>query len=448
MNKNPISPNYGSMLKQPKRVSGEQYALTSNNVKMEWRNLPFSEAVLVNPSVRLNRGTVYPFVDMNTVQAGHWNVRPLGQRKFDGGGTRFQDGDTLMARITPSLEHGKIARYCAPETNPYAHGSTEFIVIRGRPNVTDNGYVCYLTKWDGVRNYAISQMTGTSGRQRVPTSSLNHLVVPIPPLHEQHTIVNVLNALDAKIELNRRIIQTLEEMAQTLFKSWFIDFDPVRAKLDGRWLPTEALLGLPARLYNFFPDKMTDSEQGAIPEGWAVEPLNNVIELHDSTRIPLNSRQRAQQCGCYPYYGATGIMDYVDDFLFQGVYVLAGEDGSVVDASGHPVLQYVWGQFWVNNHAHVIKGRNGISEEYLYLILRYQNIQPFITGAVQPKLSQKNLKSIPIVLPDPPTRRAFDSLIQPLFISLRNATDELSTLAAQRDVLLPKLISGEVRVKS
>ena len=311
----------------------------------------------------------------------------------------------------------------------------------------DGAYLYYALNTDKARYQFQSYANGIT-RFGLRKADIGLVEIPLPSLDEQRSIAHILRTLDEKIDLNRRMSQTLKEMARALFKSWFVDFYPVRAKMDGRWLPAESLPSLPARLYDFFPDKMTDSEQGEIPEGWVVEPLNNVIELHDNTRMPLNSRQRAQRHGCYPYYGAAGIMDYVDDFLFQGVYILAGEDGSVVDASGHPVLQYVWGKFWVNNHAHVIKGRNGISEEYLYLILRHQNIQPFITGAVQPKLSQKNLKSIPIVLPDQPTRRAFDSLIQPLFISLRNAAEELSTLAAQRDILLPKLISGEIRVES
>jgi very-short-patch-repair endonuclease len=194
----------------------------------EWRNLAFTEAVLVNPEVRLERGRRYPFVDMGGVNPGARSAFATEEREFSGGGSRFQHGDTLMARITPCLENGKIARFCAPEGSGVGHGSTEFIVIRGRPGVTHSDFAYYLTQWEGVRGYAISHMTGTSGHQRVPTDCLDHLSVPIPPLSEQRAIAHILGTLDDKIELNRRMSQTLEAMARALFKAWFIDFEPVR----------------------------------------------------------------------------------------------------------------------------------------------------------------------------------------------------------------------------
>ena len=234
--------------------------------------------------------------------------------------------------------------------------------------------------------------------------------------------------------------ETLEAMARALFKSWFVDFDPVRAKMEGRDT------GLPQDIADLFPNRLVDSEIGEIPEGWTAATLAKVIELHDRKRIPLNKRQRSQRQGPYPYYGAAGIMDYVDDYLFDGVHILTGEDGSVVNAHGHPIVQYVWGRFWVNNHAHVIKGTNVISDEHLYLLLKHTNITAFVTGAVQPKLNQKNLKAIPLVVPGASTSRVFSRLVAPLFARFRHNADECSRLAALRDTVLPKLISGEIRV--
>ena len=167
--------------------------------------MPFSHAVLINPIVVLKRGEVYPFIEMAALNADSRSTYSSEERPFKGGGSRFQNGDTLMARITPCLENGKIARYSASEPTKVAHGSTEFIVIRGRPNVTDNDFAYYLTQWEEVRKYAIGQMTGTSGRQRVPVDSLDHLNVPVPPLPEQRAIAHILGTLDDKIELNRRM---------------------------------------------------------------------------------------------------------------------------------------------------------------------------------------------------------------------------------------------------
>ena len=425
-----------------------QDGVSEDGVKsqVEWREVPFSEAVQVNPTVGLDRGAVYPFVNMASVDAESRSARSTEEREFKGSGSRFQSGDTLMARITPCLENGKIARYQAIGDKQEAHGSTEFIVIRGRSGVTDNYFAYYLTQWEVVRDYAIGQMTGTSGRQRVPVDCLDHLEIPLPPLPEQRAIAHVLSTLDDKIELNRRMNETLEAMARALFKSWFVDFEPVRAKMEGRWRRGESLPGLPAEHYDLFPDRLVGSELGEIPEGWGVKALGEVIEIHDSKRIPLNSRQRAERQGPYPYYGAAGIMSYVDDYLFDGVYVLIGEDGSVVDDKGYPVVQYAWGQFWVNNHAHVLQARSGVSLEHLYLFLEQVNISPYVTGAVQPKLNQTNLKAVPFLLPSQQICEAFGSVVGPLFQQGCSRTDESKALAAQRDALLPKLVSGEMRI--
>ena len=292
----------------------------------------------------------------------------------------------------------------------------------------------------------INSMDSGSAIPSTSREDFYSLPVDVPPLPEQRAIAHVLGTLDDKIELNRRMNETLEEMARALFKSWFVDFDPVRAKMEGRWRRGESLPALPADLYDLFPDRLVDSELGEIPEGWEVGTFGNAIEIHDNRRVPLNSRQRANRQGPYPYYGAAGIMDCVDDFLFDGVHVLVGEDGSVVDTDGYPIVQYVWGQFWVNNHAHVLRGRNGISEERLYLLLQQVNITAFVTGAVQPKLSQRNLKAIPLVFPGGPACRAFSTLVGPLLERVRENADEAESLAAQQDALLPKLVSGEVRV--
>ena len=309
----------------------------------------------------------------------------------------------------------------------------------------DGSYLYYTLNTEEARHQFQSYANGIT-RFGLRKGDIGLVEIPLPPLDEQRQIAHILRTLDDKIELNRRMNQTLENMARALFKSWFVDFDPVRAKMDGIWQPGKSLPGFPAHFYNIFPDRLVDFEHGEIPEGWTIEPIGSVVELYDSIRVPLNSRQRAQRQGHYPYYGAAGIMDYVDDFLFQGIHVLVGEVGSVVDVNNHPVLQYVWGQFWVNNHAHVIKGKNGISDEYIYLILQHQNVKPFITGAVQPKLNQKNMKAMPVVLPSQSIRHTFSSLIRPLFASLRINAEESFTLIAQRDALLPKLMSGDLRV--
>ena len=183
-----------------------------------------------------------------------------------------------------------------------------------------------------------------------------------------------------------------------------------------------------------------------MPTDWHLGTVSEIIELHDSKRIPLSSRERANLAKIYPYYGATSVMDYVDRYLFDGIYLLLGEDGTVVDGKGFPILQYVEGKFWVNNHAHIITGKNGFTVETLYLLFSVTNVQSIVTGAVQPKISQANLNKVPVVIPSKAELSDFDSIVQPIFAQIRNLRAENDRLATTRDTLLPRLMSGELDV--
>lgn len=199
-----------------------------------------------------------------------------------------------------------------------------------------------------------------------------------------------------------------------------------------------------------YKDRFIDmrSCDGVLPENWHIGTVSEIIELHDSKRIPLSSRERANLDKIYPYYGATSIMDYVDRYLFDGIYLLLGEDGTVVDSNGFPILQYVEGKFWVNNHAHIITGKNGFSVETLYLLFSLTSVQSIVTGAVQPKISQANLNKVSVIVPSREALGSFDSVIQPIFAQIRNLRAENDRLAAVRDILLPRLMSGELDVSA
>ena len=350
----------------------------------------------------------------------------------------LRHGDVVVAMDRPWIEAG-LKSSSVRETDLPALIVQRVARLRGSDRL-DTRFLSYVIGCHDFAQHILSVQTGTAV-PHISAQQIKEFEFLLPHVHEQRAIAHILGTLDDKIELNRRMNETLEAMARALFKSWFVDFDPVRAKMEGRDT------GLPQDIADLFPDRLVDSEMSEIPERWEATSLGTVIEIHDRKRIPLNKRQRAERQGPYPYYGAAGIMDYVNDFLFDGVYILTGEDGSVVDAHGHPVVQYVWGKFWVNNHAHVLKGRKDISDEHLYLLLQRANITAFVTGAVQPKLNQKNLKAIPLVLPTGPACRVFSGLVAPLFARVRHNADESERLVALRDALLPKLISGEIRVQ-
>ena len=245
------------------------------------------------------------------------------------------------------------------------------------------------------------------------TETLNRLEFDIPDLDYQGKVLSILEPIDKKINLNEEVNKNLVEQVRALYKDRFIDLMPFG---------------------------------GSMPSDWHLGTVSEIIELHDSKRIPLSSRERAELDKIYPYYGATSVMDYVDRYLFDGIYLLLGEDGTVVDGQGFPILQYVEGKFWVNNHAHIITGKNGFTVELLYLLFSLTNVQSIVTGAVQPKISQANLNKVPIVIPSEAELKAFDESIQPFFAEIRNLRAENDRLATVRDSMLPRLMSGELDV--
>jgi type I restriction enzyme S subunit len=147
-------------------------------------------------------------------------------------------------------------------------------------------------------------------------------------------------------------------------------------------------------------NKIIKNNNNNLPKGWRKVKLGEIVENFDSKRIPLSSIQRAKMKGEYPYYGAAGIIDYINDYIFDGLYLLIAEDGTLTSNGDKPMLQLVKGKFWVNNHAHVIKGKDDLETMFLFYALSTISITPYITGAVQPKLTQENLNNIEILYPE------------------------------------------------
>jgi len=324
-------------------------------------------------------------------------------------------------------------------------------------------YVYYLLKSIDFQRFNV----GTG----VPTLNRNHLssvLVKNLEYKNEKVIAKILGDLDDKIYLNNQINQTLESIAQAIFKSWFIDFEPVRAKIaakqEGKDPELAAMCAISGKsevelqqmaeddfaelqaTAALFPDELVESELGQVPRGWAVSNFGEISLCFDSKRIPLSKKLREEKKGVFPYHGATSVMDYVDDFIFDGIYLLIGEDGSVVKQDGTPFLQYTWSKIWVNNHAHVIQGKDTISTEWLFLFMSQTNIKPYINGAVQLKLNQKNMNSIPVIIASNEINIIFNTKISGLFKKYRLLSEQNARLMNIRDSLLSKLLSGEVDV--
>ena len=215
------------------------------------------------------------------------------------------------------------------------------------------------------------------------TDILKNIKIILPELSVQNSIESVLSSLESKVDVNSKICCELEAMAKILYDYWFVQFD----------FPDEN--GKP---YRTSGGEMVWNEQlkREIPKGWEVTNIGKITANFDSKRIPLSQNERNSMKGDIPYYGATGVMDYIHQFIFDGQYVLIAEDGSVMDSDGHPIVQMIWGKTWVNNHAHVLEGCNGYSNELLYFVLKDIPVIKIMTGSIQKKINQDNLNNYKI----------------------------------------------------
>ena len=244
-----------------------------------------------------------------------------------------------------------------------------------------------------------------SAREVFDWDELSDVMLPIPTIDRQREIVAEYETLTNRIRLNEQMIAKLEATAQALYRKMFVDG--------------------------------VDMEN--LPEGWRRGKLGEVADCFDYKRRPLAGYDRVDMEKKYPYYGAAALMDYVDDYLFDGTYILMGEDGTVINEDNTPVIQYVTGKFWVNNHAHVLKGINGFDENLLYLILKKTKINEYVTGGVQAKINQENMMSIPVLIPTQKELEVITKNIQPIFQLFLTQREENSKLTELQSLLLARM---------
>ena len=404
------------------------------------------------------------------------DVSELGEREFKGGGSKFKNGDTLFARITPCLENGKTAKVNCLNQDEHGHGSTEFIVMSAKEPEYDEDYVYYLARHPEFRAYAQSRMEGTSGRQRVAWQSLAEFEFDYPDKDIRKEAGKFLKEIDDKVALNAKIYQTLEQIAQALFKSWFVDFDPVKAKisvLEAGGTTKEAELAAMsmiaaksseqlavlkkskpdayeqlAQTAALFPSAMQESELGDIPKGWDVSSIEKSFKVIMG-QSPKGDTYNEDGEGTLFYQGRA---EFGWRFPSPRLYTTApkrmANKGDVLMSVRAPVgdLNIALNDCCVGRGLCSLRHGSGSTTFTYYLLKQLQS--KFNTfngeGTVFGSINQKDLKSIQYISPDDKVIAAYRYLAEPLDHEIEILSVENSTLSSIRDSLLPRLLSGEL----
>ena len=387
----------------------------------EWVMKKLKDIVDFNPRESLAKGTVAKKIGMDKLQPFCRDVLGYDLEQFSGG-TKFRNGDTIMARITPCLENGKTAKVSILDDGEVGFGSTEYIVFRAK-NGVDEDFIYYLVCSPLVRELAIKSMVGSSGRQRVQTDVVQNLEIMVPDYEEQRRISGLLKSLDDKIALNNAINTNLEQQAQAIFQSWFIDYEPFGGKMPEDW--TLGILG-----------DFVEIKRGGSPrpiQEYLAEDGFRWLKISDATGITspyiLDIKEHIKESG-----------------LKKTVFLNAGS--LVLSNSATPGIPKILDVDSCIHDGWLYFPKSKLSNEYLYLYFKYirKGLVALGNGSVFTNLKTDILKNYPTALPSEGVLADFESIIQPMFEQILTLTRENHSLNLLRDTLLPKLMSGELDV--
>lgn len=312
--------------------------------------------------------------------------------------------------------------------NRYLHNQRlgRVLIKPGAP--LEKRFLYYVLCSREYRNEVIASATGTTVKHTSPTR-IGKFKFKLPGVDEQRAIAHVLGAIDDKIEINRQMNETLEGMARTLFKSWFVDFDPVRAKAEGRD-PC-----LPKPIADLFPDSFENSAMGRVPKGWRVGRLDDVLVLQRGFDLPSPARTPGE----YPVIAASGPSGTHNQFMVKGPGVTTGRSGVLGN------VYYVHENFWPLNTSLWVKEFKHSTPAYVFYLLRTLDFGLFNAGSAVPTLNRNHVHGLPTLVPPIELVNKFDGNVVPLLKRQRSGGGESRVLSTLRDTLLPKLISGELR---
>lgn len=386
----------------------------------EWKICRLGDIVNFNPKETLKKGTLAKKVSMDMLIPSCRDIPTFEITEFKGG-TKFRNGDTIMARITPCLENGKTAKVNILKNNETGFGSTEYIVFRAIEGVTNDDFVYYLVCSPAVRNPAIKSMVGSSGRQRVQTDVLQNLEISIPDLETQCKTGSLLRSLDDKIALNTAINVNLEQQAQAIFKSWFVDFEPFGGVMPDDWKKGNLL-------------DIADYLNGLAMQKFRPEDNKNslpVLKIKELRQGICNTNSELCSVNIKPEY------------IIQNGDVIFSWSGSLL------VDFWCGGKCGLNQHLFKVTSKN--YDKWFYYSWTKYHLNKFISIAkdmatTMGHIKREELKKSVVFIPNIHDYQKINNLLKPIYDMIIANRIENQHLSALRDALLPKLINGEIDV--
>lgn len=372
----------------------------------------------------------------------------------------FQDGDVLLAKITPCFENGK-AGLVRGMPSGIGAGSSEYLVCRTNTEGLDPRYLLAFLKTEEFLSGGEPRMTGSVGHKRVPKDYLLETELPLAPRPEQLRIADKLDELLARVDSCRGRLDRVPAILKRLRKA--VLFAATNGQLTVEWreeaeLPanaaaSEVLRSVDARRKTAPPGKKFKEPvkpdlahwNGHVPESWTVESVSAFAECLDHLRVPVTKAQRSSAQGLYPYYGANGEVDRVDEYLFDDELVLVTEDETFYGRE-KPIAYRSTGRCWVNNHAHVLSCGSKLRADYLCIALMHYDVLPWLTGTTgRAKLTQGALNALPIAVPPESEMAEIVRRVESLFALADAIEAKWKTARTQVERLTPALLAKAFR---
>lgn len=400
----------------------------------EWRNVQIKDFCFFNPKIPISKGVVVKKIGMEKLTPFCRKIEGFTEEAYSSG-TKFQNGDTLLARITPCLENGKTAFVDILEEGEIAFGSTEFIVLRKKDSISDALFLYYLAISPDFRERAISLMNGTSGRQRVEVAPLEEEFFSLPLLEIQRKIAGILGALDDRIDVLRRENVVLEQMAQAVFQSWFVDFDIVRAKAAGT--PESEVCEkyhITPELYALFPSALTPDN---LPLGWEKKAVKDVLTLNYGKALKETDRIS----GNIPVYDANGQIGTHNKSLVSGPGIVVGRKGTV-----GAVIWTDYDFYPIDTSFYVTSLFQEQPLHFLHQMLCSVNLPSLSGDSAVPGLNREAAYNQIFICPQEEILKNFENAVTIFYQKRKTNAEQIHALSATRDALLPKLMNGEIEV--